>query len=118
MEDQENKTEDITIVLTEQESTQQAYFIEMLKPWIVVMNLPYLKECVKAMRADASWQDSASVLSRNYDPAVTQLMRKQAEALQNLIDYIEALQECEKMKGAISKNGNLRDSIEKLFYKP
>lgn len=100
---------------SKEKSMELAMAIDCLKPWIHMVDLPYLRVAVKAMFADASRVDSTAPLNRNYDPAKTELMRMQATALGTLGDFIEQLIEIDKKKVKISDNDRTMDQLAQLF---
>lgn len=105
----------IKIELTKEKSEQQALAIELMKPFLFMLDLEYCKELVKAMYNQASMQDTLSVLNPSYDHSKSELINTQATALNHLIRYVEKLKECEALKEKIGVRQNHIAEINKMF---
>jgi len=105
----------MSVEISKEKSQEQANIIIGIALNVMMLDLPYLKEAVKQMRDQASWQQSASVLNPNYNPKKDELLYAQANACQKLIDYVESLQEVDKLKGEVSTYESHREQLAKLF---
>lgn len=98
-----------------QKSYELAALINMMKPILHEMDLEYAKVAVSRMRDSAHFHDTAAVLNPSYDPDKTRWMTVQCDALSKLIEYVELLRECDKLKATVTKNGIQRAEIAKMF---
>jgi len=104
-----NKLEDLS------KSYELADIINRMKPIIHEMDLDYAKEAIAGMRNLASFNDSAAILNPMYDPTKTDHLYLQCKALSKLIEYVELLKECDKLKAKCVHNDARRSEISKMF---
>jgi len=93
-----------------------AMVIEMMKPFILSMDLDYAKEVAEEFRKQASFEDSAAVLNPLYNPLKPRIIRKQSESLTLLINFVESLKEIQGMKDQLAKEQATQQDIMKMFW--
>ncbi len=101
--------------LSVKKSQELAMAIEMLKPWLYHVDVEYAKEVSKGMFEQANRQESLSVLHPSYPQKKNEVIRIQATALDSLIEFIELLQEADKLKLEIGEEKKIREEISSLF---
>lgn len=103
------------IKLTEEKSLEVAGIIESMKGLIHFLDTEYCQALVNGLRRVASKQDSMLILNPSYDFRQTELLEKQADALQHLVDYIADLKKADELKRAVAEGKSHREKINKLF---
>lgn len=101
--------------LTEEKSTQQAQIIELIKPYLSMLDYDYCKALVLEMRGQASRQDAMSVLSRSYNPKSGQRLRVQADALNHLAELKRLMIESTSIGNEIESEADARRKIDAMF---
>lgn len=101
--------------ITTEKSQELADHINGIKLILFFVDVEYAKAVVKAMRKQASFQDSAAVLNPTYMPEKSDLIRKQAEMLEHLVQFIELGKEVDQMKASIARTDETRSKILKMF---
>lgn len=104
-----NKLEDLG------KSYELAYQIEMIKSFLITMDLEHAKKAAESFIDQGNWQDSAAVLNPSYNPEKSDLLRLSGKALMKLVEYVELSKEIDEMKQKIAANGAVRESINKMF---
>lgn len=99
----------------EEDSQKLAMVIECMKAYFPMLDIEYAKLMAKELNEQAGRQDSMAVLAANYDPTRTKLLRTQALSLNCLINFIETMVDCNKLKEQITKNDDHFKEISKLF---
>jgi len=107
---QSNKLEDYG------KSLDLAQQIEMIKSITMTMDLEYLKACSEKFRDQASWQDSASVLNPSYNPTKSDILRKQAQTMGYLLQFVNGLKECQELKDKAALEDSQRSKIMEMFF--
>lgn len=97
-------------------SQQQADILMVINTHIELLDTEYLKECASDMQNDASRQSSMAALNRNFNPEKIELMYQQAEALNLLCQYRDALQTCSTLKTRVQTRDRQMDEISKMFF--
>lgn len=96
-------------------SLELAKQIEAMKHIIVTVDTEHLKNMVEKFSTQASFEDSAAVLNAAYDPKKSTLLRVMSHGLQCLLNFIDDLKECDKLKKEIKQTDQARSEIAKLF---
>lgn len=94
---------------------QLADAINGMKIWFHLIDLDYAKQAAADMHRKASFTDSAAVLNPLYNPLKPDIMRKQAKALNLLIQVIEELKEVDRMKAKLSEQEKNQQDIINIF---
>lgn len=105
-----NKLEDLG------KSMDLAQVIEFIKGLIPMIDMEHLQTAIKTFRDQSSFEHSAAVLNRRYNPKKPDLLLVQAETMQHLFDFIEGLKECQRLKDEIKVDDANYAKIEKLFW--
>lgn len=100
---------------TDGEALLLALQIEEIKKTVVNINLDFLAESAKDMVDQASWQESAAVINRRYNPEKPDTLRVMGETLRHLHNFITGLKKCDEMKAKVAKYEAQQEEIEKLF---
>ena len=100
---------------TETKSIELAEQINSIKLLLYGVDIDYAKECVTEMKSQASWEDSAAVLNPMYNPEKSNLIRKQADMLNHLVQFLEAGKEVDEMKKSVNKYAQHQQNIMKMF---
>ena len=90
-----------------------AVLIESIKPAIALMDEEYMKQAIEALRGLASRQESAAVLITNFNPEKPNLLRRQADTLQALLDFKRGLQVCGEMQHSMKALDQVREKINR-----
>lgn len=98
-----------------QKSYELADIINKMKPFLNEMDLDYARSAIAHMQEVAGFNDSAAVLNPHYDPAKTDLMYVQCQALSKLVEYVELLKKCDQLKATVGRNNQQRSEILKFF---
>jgi hypothetical protein len=100
---------------SEVKSQELADVINIIKPMLHMVDIDYAKSVVKTMLDQASFQDSAAVLSPRYLPERPQLIRQQANALKSFVTFIESLKACDEIRTKISVAEMNQNKIDKMM---
>ena len=103
------------VPLSKEKSEEQADIIKVLALPVSMLNIEYLKELAKEMRKTASWQERAAILNPNYNQKKNDLLRVQADALEALVKYSDALAGCRELLKGIQEDNYLKMKLELLF---
>lgn len=98
-----------------EKSQELADTINSIKIPLILIDCDYAREAAKQMKEQAGWQDSAAVLNPMYNPLKQDIIRKQADALNSLVDFVEALKEVEEMKKTMAVHDCNQQQIMKMF---
>jgi len=101
--------------LSKQKSEEQAEIIKMLAMPVSMLDIEYLKELAETMRSTASWQESAAVINPTYNQKRNDLLRRQADALEALVKYSDALARCRDLLKGIQEDSYLKMKLELMF---
>lgn len=97
--------------LSKQRSEELALNIELLKLHIYTIDADYMSLVSKKLYEHAGNIDSTAALNKHYDPATTQLMRKQASAMSLLVNFIQSLKDIQKDKDNIKDRDVSMDAL-------
>ncbi len=100
---------------SEEKSQEQAALIGSIAMQIIMLDVEHCRKVVSDMRKQISKEASMSVLNLAYSPAKAQVFSKQAEALEHLCNYVDALKQVEQLKKFVQSEALGRDEIAKLF---
>lgn len=89
--------------------------INAMKPFIMEMDLGWLKEMIIRFNNQAAFEQSAAVLNPRYNPEKQDLLMVQASTMQHLYNFIQGLKECDRLKLNVAAHENRQDEIAKLF---
>jgi hypothetical protein len=101
--------------LSREKSEELAALIELMKPYIQLIDIDYANAVYKAMKDQASWQQSASVLNPSFDSVRNDLLYTQAQCLKAMITFISLAKECDQLKSQIQHNQEARNKVAALF---
>jgi hypothetical protein len=101
--------------LNREKSEELAALIELMKPYIQLIDIDYANAVYKAMKDQASWQQSASILNPSYDNVKNDLLYTQAQCLKAMITFISLAKECDQLKGMIQQNEQNQRKVAALF---
>lgn len=101
--------------LSREKSEELAALIELMKPYIQLIDIDYANAVYKAMKDQASWQQSASILNPSYDSVKNDLLYTQAQCLKAMITFISLAMECDQLKNAVKQNQLNHNKVASLF---
>lgn len=101
--------------LTEEKSQEQAAVIFGVAVQLQAFDVFYCREVAKSIFAQANRQESMAVLNASYPQAKNDLLRKQAQALRALCDYVDLLKEVDQLKKEVAKHEQMRGEINRMF---
>ena len=100
---------------TIEKSQEQVDIVTSVALFIQILDVEYCREAAEDMIKDASRYDSMAALNPSYNPEHGQLMRKQAEALTLLCDYVDTLKEIDKLKAGVKTREEFNTNLNKIF---
>lgn len=89
--------------------------INAMKPIIMDMDLQWLGTMIDRFQDQASFEASAAVLNPRYNPEKQELLKVQAKTMSHLLNFVEGLKECDRLKLNVAAHENKLDEIAKLF---
>lgn len=98
-----------------EESEKQAAILKIIRAYCESLDIDYLRQCLIDMRDQAVRQDSIAVLNMSYNPDKTKHLSMTAQALENLILFVENCKKAEELSLKILETDKLREDISKLF---
>jgi hypothetical protein len=98
-----------------EKSTEQAEIIKMIVIPILGLDVEYCKSAVERMADDASMYDSMAALNPNYNPTKGNVLKRKAEALALLIDYVEKLKEIDGLEKQAKVEDAQAEKIANMF---
>jgi len=104
-----NKLEDYS------KSLELAAQINAIKPIIIEMNLEWLGHMIDRFQEQASFEASAAVLNPRYNPEKQSLLQVQAKTMSHLLNFIEGLKECDRLKLNVAAYEHQMDEVAILF---
>ena len=97
-------------------SKAQAAIIEQAKPYLHLLDIPYLKEALKKMKGDLRLHQSVGIIFLGrHQPAKEACRAKEIEALEHLINYIEASKALVNLRKAVVAEKEQNDMLTQLF---
>ncbi len=102
-------------LISEEKSMELAQAIELMKPFIHMIDTDYLAEATRALFAQASRMDSMAPMIRTYNPGKSDLIRKQARAMDLLGQYIDELKQISRMKAKLQDDEADRQAFDDMF---
>ncbi len=98
-----------------EKSEEQADIIKSIAVSVSLLDLEYCKSVAKDLKDNCSQYDSMAALNKNYTPLQSKLMYLQANALLNLVKYVDNLKEIDSLKAEIVNEKNFHDNFSKMF---
>lgn len=98
-----------------EKSERLAEVIEILKPFIPMIDREYAKLIIASLYNQASTNENAQIFNPSFDNKRTDRLIYQAKALQGLVDFIEFMIKSNDVKSIIDQNKINRDKINSLF---
>jgi len=98
-----------------EKSLEQARLMEMVKPFLVLMDEEYLERVGNETAANAHRYDSMAAVNRNYSPIKSELMRKQGECLVTYANLIKGLKSVDEIKGRLRGEKDMMEEMDNLF---
>ena len=96
-------------------SLDLAAHINAMKPIIMDIDLEWLEIMITRFQEQASFEESAAVLNPNYNPEKPPTLKVMAITMSHLLNFIEGLKECDRLKLNVAAYEKQRDEISKLF---
>ena len=100
---------------TTERSQEQADMITTIAVQLHFLDVDYCRDASRRFMAQASKQESISVLNPRYSQTNNDIIRVQAKALMHLCDYVDCLKEVQKLKKDLQLEESNQDMINKMF---
>lgn len=101
--------------LSNEKSQQQAEILQSIAVDVFLLDTEYCREVAEAMHDQASRQESMAVLNPSYPLEKNDLIRKKADALIHLCDYVDALKQVRDIEKEVGEKEKVQDQINKMF---
>lgn len=102
-------------MLSIEKSKKQAQSILMINLYMQQIDIPYLTEVKKAIIDKAMFTEATAVINRNYHVLKSEIISKQANALQKLIEYDGLIKEITKLKNDLEEIEGSKKELDNLF---
>lgn len=103
----------------EKNACKLATIVELINNQLAVIMpkqmLDFAQQCVYDMKDRAVMYDAAAALNRSYLPGKSNVMFKQAECLQALVDYWRLSLEIGQMKHELAEGETRMEALAKMF---